>query len=66
MKNNRCSNCYFGDKCRSLYACEYYSPVGELTDEDVDEIIEVGHQEFLDEWNHYIEEYSDYFFDLSC
>ena len=56
--NNRCSNCYFGDKCRSLYACDDYSPIGELTDEDVDEIIETKRQEFLRDWNKYIEENS--------
>lgn len=59
MKNKRCSNCYFGDKCRSLYDCDNYSPIHDLTDEEVDEMIENGRREFLDEWNQYIEEYSD-------
>lgn len=56
--NNRCSNCYFGDKCRSLYACDDCSLIDELTDEDVDEIIETKRQEFLRDWNKYIEEHS--------
>lgn len=59
MKNKRCSNCYFGDKCRNLYDCDNYSPIHDLTDEEVDEMIENGRREFLDEWNQYIEEYSD-------
>lgn len=59
MKIKRCSNCYFGDKCRSPYACDNYSPIHEFTDDEVDEMIENGRLEFLDEWNQYIEEYSD-------
>lgn len=57
--NNTCSNCYFGDKCRSLYACEDYSPISEFADENVDKIIEDERREFLKEWNQYIEEYTD-------
>lgn len=59
MKNKKCSNCYFGDKCRSLHVCDDYSPINELTDDEVDEIIEARRHEFLDDWNQYIEECSD-------
>ena len=59
MKNKRCSNCYFGDKCESLYACDDYSPIHDLTDDDIAEMVEDGRQEFLDAWREYIEEYSD-------
>lgn len=59
MKNKRCSDCYFGDKCKSLNACDDYSPIYELTDDEIDEMVEEGRQEFLDAWRQYIEEYSD-------
>lgn len=59
MKNKRCSNCYFGDKCESLYVCDDYSPIHDLTDDEIAEMVEDGRQEFLDAWREYIEEYSD-------
>lgn len=55
--NKQCSNCYFGNKCRSLYICEDYSPIN--PDEDTEEIIERGRTEFMEEWFQYIDEYSD-------
>ena len=59
MKNKKCSNCYFGDKCRISHACDNYSPINDLTDREVDEMIDAKRLEFMDEWNQYIEEYSD-------
>lgn len=59
MKNRKCSNCYFGDKCRSSHTCDNYSPINDLTDREVDEMIDAKRREFMDEWNQYIEEYSD-------
>lgn len=55
--NKQCSDCYFGNKCRSFYACEDYAPIN--PDEDADEIIENGRKEFMEEWFQYISEYSD-------
>lgn len=59
MKIKRCSNCYFGDKCRNSYVCDNYSPIHDLTDDDIAEMVENGRREFMGEWNQYIEEYSD-------
>ena len=59
MKNKRCSNCYFGDKCESLYACDGYSPIHDLTDDEIVEMVEDGRQEFIDAWRKYMAEYSD-------
>lgn len=55
----KCSNCYFGDKCWCLDFCDDYYPIDDLTDEEIDEMIEAGRREFLGEWKQYIEEYSD-------
>lgn len=59
MKNKRCLNCYFRDKCKSLYACDDYTPIQDLADDDIAEMVEDGRQEFLEAWRKYIEEYSD-------
>lgn len=60
MNNRRCSNCYFGDKCRSNQACEDYSPIiDEPTDAEVEKMIEDGRETFYEAWNEYISEYED-------
>lgn len=55
--SNRCLNCYFGDKCKSSYDCDDYTPIN--PEEDTDLIIEHGRQEFLSDWFQYVDEYAD-------
>lgn len=54
---DKCSNCYFGDKCYCDNVCDDYSPIE--TTEDTEYLIECRRFEFLDEWNEYQSEYSD-------
>lgn len=56
---DRCSNCYFGDKCHKRHGCEYYSPMNELLDVSTSYLIRTGRKEFMEEWQEYIKEYED-------
>lgn len=58
--NNKCFNCYFGDKCKDKNLCDGYSSlIDEFTDSEILDIIESGRIEFFDEWQEYITEYDD-------
>lgn len=60
MNNRKCSNCYFGDKCKSKQVCEDYSPIIDApTDVEIEKMIENGRNAFYEEWNEYISEYED-------
>lgn len=59
MKNRKCSNCYFGDKCEGSHACEDYSPIYDVTDDEIAKIIDNRRREFLSAWMKYIEDYRD-------
>lgn len=55
----KCSNCIFGDKCSvSECSCEFYSPIVE--DDTIDEIIEAGRHEFVEDWVQYVAKSSYY------
>ena len=59
MLSKRCSNCYFGDKCRSSHVCDDYAPIEEISDLEVEIMVEEGRREFYREWLEYIDECSD-------
>ena len=54
LSNKRYSD--IGEKSESLHN---YSSIDDLTDEDIEKMIETGRREFWDEWFQYIAEYSD-------
>ena len=50
-----CRKCIFFTNCpKYYYECDAYSPIEE---DDVDQIIETGRQEFISEWYEYIKDY---------
>ncbi len=50
-----CDGCYYSTQCRSECGCDYYTPMSE--DLLIDELIELGRQEFLAVWPIYALEY---------
>lgn len=55
--SNRCSTCYFHDKCGSDIKCEDYAPIGdELSDDAIDDMIESNRDSFYRDWFKYIYE----------
>lgn len=55
-----CKNCFYYDKCRSREICEDYTPLeDDMSDAEIEEIIEAKRAEFREEWQQYIEENAD-------
>jgi hypothetical protein len=52
LNHKSCEGCLFSDQCRSQEDCEFYSPIDE--DDAMNEYIEQGRAEFLDDWLDYI------------
>lgn len=67
MTNRSCVNCYFYDDCNRMYRkCGYFTPIvsEELSEEDINEIIENGRIDFYESfWSTMREEdrMQDYF-----
>lgn len=60
-KRNRCSKCYWGDKCSSkeTAGCEYCDIIDEKLEESVtEELIEIRRAEFEEEYEEYIDDWN--------
>lgn len=57
MNRESCDGCYFGTLCASKTVCNDYYPIDEQhIDNDIDNEIERGREEFYQEWFLYITE----------
>ena len=55
LSEGYCSDCYYYDLCDHEKVCEYYYPVGEdVTDAEIEDMIERNRVEFRSEWYEYI------------
>lgn len=54
MSDRLCKRCLFGDQCRCIGRCEYYSPTDE--DASIEKYIEDERERFRAEWLSYINE----------
>lgn len=60
MSCKKCSNCFFGDKCRSATVCDNYDPITECAeDERIADVLEEGYIEYCDAWETYIKRFRD-------
>ena len=52
-----CQDCVFADTCAVRYPCRHYSPT--VDDDDGEELIELGREQFAYEWSMYMKESQD-------
>lgn len=55
MTNKSCKNCLYGDQCSYTRPCQYFCPI----EEDDDDLIESGRDQFAREWSAYVKESQD-------
>lgn len=59
----RCSDCYFGDKCRSCCVCDNYFPIDpERAEDELFDTIEQERLLYLEAWLEYVED-DDFIFE---
>lgn len=55
-----CKDCYYYDFCLNRRLCQYYDPIeniDEFEDELIKQILTKEKQEFIHDWNRYVEQY---------
>lgn len=57
MSKNNCTTCLFGDHCVSKRDCEYYSPIDDMTDIELEQYIEDERLQYLYDWWRYINDF---------
>ena len=56
LRKRHCSNCYYDDDCDCLEVCKDYTSLAEdVSDEEIDDIIENNRVAFRADWFEYIE-----------
>lgn len=56
MDKKDCRVCYYSDFCASDEVCDNYAPVGEISDDVAEDLIERGRIEFREDFFRYIED----------
>lgn len=57
MSKNNCTICLFGDRCVSKRDCEYYSPIDDMTDIELEQYIEDERLQYSHDWWRYINDF---------
>lgn len=60
MSRKQCTGCLFRDKCDGSELCDNYYPVDDhMDDVAMDGVIQKHYEEFLQEWDEYINGFYD-------
>lgn len=51
-----CRNCLWGDQCPEAQACDYYTPLDDGQDSEINEWIEERRYEYREAWFDYIQD----------
>lgn len=56
---HQCRNCYWNDQCYQLKPCSDYTPLEEISDEEIEERIANERNDYAKEYIRYIAQYAD-------